>query len=78
MASAMDLVETQQASQFGEALPETVVAESLGELQTCLKWQQFLLEKLLLHKSKYSYLCKPCNRLSSFVANLDLPEALPP
>ena len=50
------------------------MAESLGELQTCSKWQQSLPEKLLLHKSKYSYLCKPCNRLSSFVANLDLPE----
>ena len=74
MALAMDLVETQQASQPEEVFPETAVAESLGELQTCSKCQQSLPVKLLVHKSKNSYLCKPCNRLSAFVSKLDVPE----
>ena len=62
MALAMDLVETQQASQPEEVFPETAVAENLGELQTCSKCQQSLPVKLLVHKSKNSYLRKPRNR----------------
>ncbi|CAE7196447.1 unnamed protein product [Symbiodinium sp. CCMP2592] len=66
----MDALETQ----VEEAVQETQVAESLGELLTCAKCKKPHPASLLLQKSKNSYLCKPCNRLSAFVSKLELPE----
>lgn len=69
MAAAMDTAETQLEQPVEEAT--ALVEEQLG---TCNKCKLELPQRLLLQKSKHSWLCRPCNRLSVFTSGLQLPE----